>query len=791
MAIIINQNVPSMTTQRYLGNANNALAKSIERLSSGLRINHASDDASGLAISEKLRGQISGLKRASMNAQDGISMLQTAEGGLQNVQNMLQRMRELSVQAANGIYTSSDRQEIQKEMDQLKAEINRTSTATEFNTKKLLNGDATALWSSDSDKINAIVRGKVAEGNYNLNVTVDPGSNYVYKTDVMTLNADAIGAEIFTGSGSNGANESNVAYVSDPNSLNATGTSYYTVSIGDTASGDADSATVNGTYLQAGSSWSISSTALSTVSATASGFVEVEFLVDVAASGSTTAAGSYRYRFINSETGAVGSWTNGNSASGIAIDVGVTSADITVSSGDKISAGDKILLAVSNRDTVGANAADSGGGTIQITGGPSGYNGPVMEYAADTLTKADNGDGVVDYNDITVYHAELDQSNGNLDLGNITFSFKEGAASTTTTSYGTTTTGDFSLKINGGGEAATSTTKLKDIARFTTADGRNIFDSTQGLTIYGNGKSTTIYLEGDDTISEFETKLTNALVNDLGMGATTDTSSTISDVNNNLVNYVTDAEATDNTNEAVGGTFIIQSALLGDDSQISFVGDQALIDGLSVATIQKGENSEMTVKVTDAHTGDNIGSDTVNDFTLKQVIGGVDVQIASDAGVSISWDATNKELDFTASGSSENFKLHLVDNSTELQIGANEGQTLNVSIAQIDTESLGIDDVLVIDQDLAQKSITKVDNALNMVSSTRATIGAQINRLEYTITGLDVTRENLTASESRIRDLDIASEMAEFTKQQILAQSSTAMLSQANQLPQMALQLLG
>ncbi len=786
MAIIINQNVPSMTTQRYLGNANNALAKSIERLSSGLRINHASDDASGLAISEKLRGQISGLKRASMNAQDGISMLQTAEGGLQNVQNMLQRMRELSVQAANGIYTSNDRAEIQKEMDQLKAEINRTSTATEFNTKKLLNGDATALWSSDSNKINAIVRGQVAEGNYNLNVTVDPGSNYVYKTDVMTLNDDAIGAEIFTGSGSNGANESNVAFVSDPNSLNATGTSFYTVSIGQTLA--ADTSTINGTYEQAGSSWSVSNNG--TANTSFSGYVEIEFLKDNSLSGAIT--DGFRYRTVNAKTGAVSSWTNGDlSTNGIAVaQLGnIASANISVSSGDKIQAGDKILLAVSN-GTNTANMADSGGGTIQITGGPAGYDGPVIEYAANTLTKVDNGDGVVDYNDVTVYHAELDQSNGNLDLGNITLSFKEGAAATTT-SYGTTTTGDFSLKINGGGEAATSTTKLKDIARFTTADGRNIFDNTQGLTIYGNGKSTTIYLEGDDTISEFETKLTNALVNDLGMGATTDTSTTVSDVNNNLVNYVTDAEATDNTNEAVGGTFIIQSALLGDDSQISFVGDQALIDGLSVATIQKGENSEMTVKVTDAHTGDNIGSDTVNDFTLKQVIQGVDVQIASDAGVSISWDATNKELDFSASGSSEDFKLHLVDNSTELQIGANEGQTLNVSVAQIDTESLGIDDVLVVDQDLAQKSITKVDNALNMVSSTRATIGAQINRLEYTITGLDVTRENLTASESRIRDLDIASEMAEFTKQQILAQSSTAMLSQANQLPQMALQLLG
>ncbi len=136
MAIRIYQNVMSLNSQRHLGTSQSQLGKSIERLSSGLRINHAADDASGLAISEKLRGQIAGLQRASMNAQDGISMLQTAEGALGEVSNMLSRIRELAVQASNGTYTSNDRVEIQKEVEQLKDEIDRISTSTEFNTKK-------------------------------------------------------------------------------------------------------------------------------------------------------------------------------------------------------------------------------------------------------------------------------------------------------------------------------------------------------------------------------------------------------------------------------------------------------------------------------------------------------------------------------------------------------------------------------------------------------------------------------------------------------------------------------
>ncbi len=127
----------------------------------------------------------------------------------------------------------------------------------------------------------------------------------------------------------------------------------------------------------------------------------------------------------------------------------------------------------------------------------------------------------------------------------------------------------------------------------------------------------------------------------------------------------------------------------------------------------------------------------------------------------------------------------------EMQIGANEGQTILANIPQINTASLGLDDVYMIDQELAQSSITKIDKALETVSGVRATIGAQINRLEYTMTGLDTTRENLTAAESRIRDLDVADEMAKFTKNQILMQSNIGMLAQANSLPQMALSLLG
>jgi len=136
----INTNIMALNAHRQLAVNQSNAAKSMERLSSGLRINRAGDDAAGLAISEKMRGQIRGLKQAQRNAQDGISLIQTAEGALNEIHSILQRMRELAVQASTDTNTPTDRGEIQKEINQLAEEISRISNTTEFNTKNLLAG---------------------------------------------------------------------------------------------------------------------------------------------------------------------------------------------------------------------------------------------------------------------------------------------------------------------------------------------------------------------------------------------------------------------------------------------------------------------------------------------------------------------------------------------------------------------------------------------------------------------------------------------------------------------------
>ncbi|SHM96665.1 flagellin Hag [Gracilibacillus kekensis] len=153
--MIINHNIPAMNTHRQMGINQNNMQSSMEKLSSGLRINRAGDDAAGLAISEKMRGQIRGLDQASRNAQDGISLIQTAEGALQETHSILQRMRELSVQSANDTNTATDRGELQKELDALTEEIDRIANNTEFNTQELLNGNLSGSGSALKFQIGA------------------------------------------------------------------------------------------------------------------------------------------------------------------------------------------------------------------------------------------------------------------------------------------------------------------------------------------------------------------------------------------------------------------------------------------------------------------------------------------------------------------------------------------------------------------------------------------------------------------------------------------------------------
>ncbi|AAM23779.1 flagellin Hag [Caldanaerobacter subterraneus] len=180
--MIINHNLSALNAWRALSINNFNTQKALEKLSSGYRINRAGDDAAGLAISEKMRGQINGLNQAIRNAQDGISLIQTAEGALNETHAILQRMRELVVQAANDTNTDVDRGNIQKEINQLKAEIDRIASTTQFNTRTLLDGSLSTTGVTFQIGANAA---------QNMTLTIG-------KMDTTTLGVDTLDVSIST-----------------------------------------------------------------------------------------------------------------------------------------------------------------------------------------------------------------------------------------------------------------------------------------------------------------------------------------------------------------------------------------------------------------------------------------------------------------------------------------------------------------------------------------------------------------------------------------------------------------
>ena len=348
--MIINHNLSAQNTLNALGKNNSATNKSLQKLSTGLRINGASDDAAGLAISEKMRGQISGLKQGSANAQDGISLLQTAEGGLTQTHSILQRMRELAVQSATDTNTADDRAKIQGEVDQLAKEISRISNTTEFNTQNLLAGGL-----SDTFHIGA-------NANQNMDVSVS----------AMDAQSLGVASNIVTAAsvkaGTTGLNISSVSRsLKDDTAYTVKITSHTaaTLNIGKTQTfKNTTSATAASLQL----------TAVSTYTGTS----DANYLVKVASTSTAgTAVNSIAYSTDNGT-----SWTtvNGQFTAGVSID-GITM---------KFAAG---TIAAGDTYSFGIKAAQT---TIQLTQGTNNVGSSVTVHKGDS--SAIVGDSNLDQN---------------------------------------------------------------------------------------------------------------------------------------------------------------------------------------------------------------------------------------------------------------------------------------------------------------------------------------------------------------------------------------------------------
>lgn len=782
--MITNTNLFSLSSLVAAGRNQGDLSQSINRLSSGLRINSFMDDPSRMSISEKMRGFILGLQTSSQNAQDGISYLQTAEGATTEITNMLQRMRELSVEGANGVYSANDRLEIQKEIDQLKAEIDRISETTQFNTKKLINGESSGAWNSGTDKISAVINGTVADGNYDISVDVKPGQNQVQSTQIFTLREGKLGAYV----GNQGT--TNIGEVSSPDNIKDTADGSYNVTVANPTDGGATGDVMNSSmdfinsYQKEGSNMAFGTVSATALKTNESGYFMIEFTEN-----STTAenGAGYRVKFISAETGEEGQWIDFETEDGKlkgSYDSNGFNLEFEIpmlAGADTVNDGDKFLFSVTDAKDVTNNEdlMANGGGALQIS--QNGVQGPVIVYnQPNSLTKPDDKDGIVEYNNVTVHMVTLDSETGTFDTGEITLGFQE---NTGAAGNGQTLGGTASIEVRKGGEAATATTKLSELANFVDENGVELFASTQELKIYGNNTNTTIYLEGDDTIQDVVEKITKAITQDLGMG------SGLTEVDKKLVSF--------NQIEGTGfgvvpGTMILQSALTGKDGELSFIGSQKLMDALGLEVVQESSQNIQTITATDNLTGVVVGERVTSNSRVTDVIPGIDLIVDTRTGVDAYYNTGTGKIDFKPSNrlENQNLNLHIVDARTEIQIGTEKGEKLDVSLPALNTSALGIGNTNINTQEDAQRAITEIDNALSKVVSARSKIGAHVNRLNSTINTLATAEENTTASESRIRDTDIAKETTAMTTAQVAYQANIAILAQANQIPAIALSLL-
>jgi flagellin len=907
-----------------------------------LRINSAADDAAGLAISEKMRAQIRGLDRAVANAQDGISMIQTAEGALGETHSILQRMRELSVQAANDTLTQEDRGYIQLEIDQLKEEVSRIANTTQFNKKKLLDGSAAVLWSSDNLATKAIVRGglrqvdqfgqKAAlEGNFKLMINANPGQAEIQKTDIFKIKHKNVVMNLTTdkNNGFEAISVDNVPAgqynIFQANVMSARTVAEFFTShtiVYQNITGIIIS--VAGTLMTAGGgqlyisngklTLVLNNTYTAPIHVSKQGGPSSPLWPKTYSAGSkivlATLSTSYNVANLESTTllqtaGGIG--TAALSAAGMTISqITALQADLAnynfakvLDSGSTITVEHEVqnfhfagfyglnqkeanmailetvmgnlqnasilleVLAVNHATgdvtfRAQVNSMDEKGNLksyvddnliISRNGVKSGYNklgftfnnaSAIVIYdtkaydigdkiVLNTTKKAtgdelnvvavsatvnstwpnawlDNGKGAskfVLYNmdmtavkgkDIQFKHFYLNSSNGTVHEGNVVVTFNKdtktisGGASSYITGVGSTAARlRSSFEVAYVGQVAKSDVKLRDLDKFWDANGRFLLDDPKTLTVYqGDGKNTQITIYATDTLEDMRRKLNDAIAHGLGQ------SQYVKSPEVEFVSFVDRNSKMSDNPMSVEGTFVIRSLIPGGNGKLNFSGDEDVIKALSLNVIQDAKESEYRVSVADAHDATSVATNLkITGNVLYGVINpNVDVEFDAMANVEVKWNTLTKKFDLTKADGTYETIIHLADNTTVFQIGANEGEDMGVNIGDMGAHALGINKVLVTDRESAARSITIIDNAIGRVSTQRAKLGAYQNRLEHTITNLTTASTNTTAAESRIRDADMAKEMMEFTKLNILSQAGNSMLAQANQLPQNVLSLL-
>ena len=652
-------NIPALQAYNALSATNAALQKSINKLSTGLRINSAADDAAGLAISEKMRAQIRGLDRAASNAQDGISMIQTAEGALNETHSILQRIRELAVQAANDTLTQEDRGYIQLEVDQLKEEITRISNTTQFNKKKLLDGSAAVLWSSDRLSTKAIVNGGLrqidqfgqkaaVEGNFKISISASPGEAEIQKSDIFKIKHKNVIMDLMK----NG--DAGVTHVQVDN-LPA---GRYTVTqIPDAVDGGWD--VVNQQVFTKGGRTAddglLAGDGLTLDAQNAS------VLFEVVAVNTGTQSVTFRVQAnLLSATGEIESKT----VNEITINAsGITGHNFDAEEYDKFG----ITMTKSGALTLGetAKAGIEGGESVKefyqvgdkivmnhIADVAESDAEATIKIVADVHSKEVWGNGwggqiTASFNvaagltgQVQFKNFYLNDLDGTVYQGNIQITFDE---KFDVENPNETILASFEAAFIG--QVAKGDVQLRDLDKFWDANGKFMLDDPKTLTLYqGNGNRTSITLYGDDTLEDVRRKLDNAIGQGLGQAQYFTERE-----RPEFVTFVTAENQRDNTSTAVEGTFVIRTIMPGAAGRLNFSGDEDIIKALSLNVIQDARETQFTISVDDAHKAQNIASNVkITGNVLYGVVNpNVDVEFSAMANIEVGYDKISGRFTFT------------------------------------------------------------------------------------------------------------------------------------------------
>jgi flagellin len=761
-------------------------------------------------------------------------MIQTAEGALSETHSILQRMRELSVQAANDTLTQEDRQYIQLEVDQLSEEITRIANTTQFNKKKLLDGSAAVLWSSDNLETKALIRGGLrqvdqfgqkaaVEGNFKISINATPGQSEIQKSDIFKIKHKNVimGLSLDKNNGFEDIEVDNLP--AGTYNIYQTGASSATWQVGGTYGMTQAQFTaafaINMSLINGGGTEDVANhlrlqntNILLEVIGVSTGANTVTFRAQVNTLGTDGTVHSYSDDNLIVGTAGVRG-TNGSiegynllgftfeGARAMALTDSGMAANFTV--------GNKIVL---NFSAQGRNLATGDSNTnltdivVSAAINPSWPNAWYAELDANGTPVTAAGGAIisnrytinisdVQNKDVQFKNFYLNSANGTVYEGNIIITFNNNLAAVTTSEMRLRA----SFEAAYVGQVAKGDVKLRDLDKFWDANGKFLLDDAKEITLYqGNGKKTSVMLYATDTLEDVRGKLNDAIANGLGQSqyVKTPNAEFVSFVENNTIGagggVIKTGNQMDDNPMSVAGTLVIRSLVPGSNGKLNFSGDEDLIKALSLNVIQESKENTFRVSVTDAHNGKNIASNVkITGNVLYGVVNpNVDVEFDSMADVNVTWNETTRKFDLSADDGIYETILHLADNTTVFQIGANQGEDMGINIGDMSAHALGVDNILVTDRESAARSITVIDNAIGRVSTQRAKLGAYQNRLEHTINNLTTASTNTTAAESRIRDADMAKEMVEFTKLNILSQAGNSMLAQANSLPQNILSLL-